>query len=63
MTTGWATEYLTLIEDCENRDYNLSDWERSFISSLSSQIANDKSPSPKQIETLDRIWEKATSRG
>lgn len=59
----WTSEYLTLIEDCERRSERLSDWEVGFIDSLSKQIAAGRRPTPKQIDTLDSVWEKATSRG
>jgi ferritin-like metal-binding protein YciE len=56
-------EYLTLIEDCENRESKLSDWQRTFIDSLRKQIEQGKAPTPKQIEKLDEAWEQATKRG
>ena len=59
----WADEYLTLIEDCEKRSGRLSDWELQFIDSLNKWILDGKRPTPKQIETLEGVWEKATSRG
>lgn len=61
--TTWADEYLTLIEDCERRSDRLSDWERGFVDSLYRQLAEGRQPTPKQIETLDAVWEKATKRG
>jgi dsDNA-binding SOS-regulon protein len=59
----WADEYLTLIEDCEHRSERLSDWEAQFIDSLRRQLENGKTPSPKQVDVLDNIWEKVTRRG
>lgn len=59
----WATEYLTLIEDCENRESKLSDWQRGFIDSLRKQIEEGRHPTLKQIEKLDEAWEQATKRG
>lgn len=59
----WADEYLTLIEDCEKRESRLSDWERSFIDSLRRQIEAGRPPTQKQIDSLDRTWERATARG
>ena len=59
----WADEYLVLIDDCEKREERLSDWERGFIDSLRRQIENGRRPSPKQIESLDAAWERATARG
>lgn len=59
----WSDEYMTLIEDCENRSDQLSDWELGFIDSLKNQITEGKAPSPKQIEKLDTAWERATRKG
>lgn len=59
----WAVEYLKMIEDCESRDRRMNEWEREFIDSLKTQIRRGKVPSAKQIEALDRTWEKATAKG
>ena len=59
----WADEYLTMLDDCEQREEQLTDWERGFVDSLRAWIERDRRPSDKQIETLDNIWEKATARG
>lgn len=56
----WSDEYVTLLDDCEKRSDRLSDWECQFVDSLQRQLVAGKRPSPKQIETLDNIWEKAT---
>lgn len=60
--SAWWEEYITLIEDCEKRSERLTGWECSFIDSLKRQVLDDKGPTTKQIEILDRIWEKATVR-
>jgi len=61
--SGWADEYQTLLDDCEKREERLTDWERGFVDSLGRQLAEGRRPSPKQVETLDGIWERATARG
>lgn len=61
--TTWQDEYVTLLEDCERREERLSDWERGFVDSLRRQIEQGRRPTPKQIEALDRAWERATARG
>lgn len=61
--TAWADEYVTLLEDCERRSEKLTDWELGFVDSLQRQLADGRRPTTKQIETLDRVWEKATARG
>lgn len=53
-------EHAQMIEDCEKRESNLSDWERSFIDSISMQMSRGGSLTDKQAETLDRIWERIT---
>lgn len=53
-------EVLEQIQDCENRSEKLSDWELSFIDSLSHQFSRTGSLSDKQIEILDRLWIKVT---
>lgn len=59
----WADEYLTLLDDCEKREERLTDWERGFVDSLRRQIEQGRRPSVKQIESLDKAWERATARG
>ena len=61
--TTWADEYMTMLDDCERREERLTDWERGFVDSLRRQIEQDRRPSAKQIETLDKCWERATARG
>lgn len=53
-------EVLEQIGDCENRSEKLSDWELQFIDSISQQLSKTGSLSSKQLETLDKIWEKVT---
>ena len=61
--SDWTSEYTTLLDDCASREERLTDWERGFVDSLSKQIADGRRPSPKQVETLDNVWERATARG
>lgn len=53
-------DHATMVTDCENRESKLSDWERGFIDSIGRQLAAGRSLSEKQIETLDKIWERIT---
>jgi hypothetical protein len=55
-----ADDIPAYIADCEARESKLSDWERSFIQSISEQFAKTGSLSTKQMERLDEIWEKVT---
>lgn len=57
---NWTDEYLNLIDDCEEQESKLNEWEGNFISSMKSQLENNKMPSQKQIETLEKIWDKVT---
>ena len=61
----WIDEYLQLVDDCEVRESRLTDWERNFLDSISRHL-NSPHPIPlstKQTETLDKIWERVTSKG
>lgn len=57
------TEHEKMIEDCENRDSQLSDWEREFIDSIKKRMADGHSLTQKQADRLDEVWKKATSKG
>lgn len=59
----WQNEYFKMIDDCEKRESMLSEWDCSFIESIRDKLEHEKPLSSKQIEKLDEIWEKATSRG
>lgn len=53
-------DWITLVEDCENREQHLSDWERQFIDSVRHQLDAGHPLTTKQSQTLDDIWEKVT---
>lgn len=53
-------EHQQMVTDCENRESKLTDWERSFIDSISRQLADGRRLSEKQAERLDAIWERVT---
>lgn len=49
-----------LIADCEARETKLSEWEAGFVQSIREQFNRKGSLSEKQLETLEKIWEKVT---
>ena len=57
------SEWMQMVEDCEARESRLSDWEREFIASISEQLGKGRTLTPKQAETLERVWDEATKRG
>jgi len=59
----WAQEYLQQVTDCENRESRLGDWDRTFIDSIRRQLEQGRTLTPKQIEKLDEVWERATKHG
>ncbi len=56
-------EWLDMIDDCEDRESQLSEWEAGFIDSIREWVEKGRSLSPKQDEALTRIWDRVTSRG
>lgn len=57
------TEHEQMVEDCEQRESRLTDWQRGFIDSIGKQLRDGRSLTAKQAEALDDIWESATARG
>lgn len=60
---GWQDEYLTMIEDCTKREDRMTDWEVQFVASIRLQLSQGKRLTYKQVDALDSVWEKVTSRG
>lgn len=60
---GWQAELLQLVDDCEQRESRLSDWDRKFLDSIRRQIEEGRTLTFKQQAKLDEIWDRATSRG
>lgn len=60
MTASTQDDHQQMVQDCENRDSKLTDWERGFIDSLGAQLAKGHRLSEKQAERLDDIWERVT---
>jgi hypothetical protein len=54
---------LQLIDDCENRESRLSDWDRQFIDSIKRQLEAGRPLTTKQLDKLGEVWERATARG
>ena len=61
----WRDEYYQQIDDCETdqRSKLLSSWECDFLASIRNRLDAKGTLSTKQVETLDNIWNKATSKG
>ncbi len=56
------SERTQMIDDCEKREGQLTDWERSFVASVAERLMTGRGLSGKQDETLTRIWDRVTSR-
>lgn len=59
----WRDEYYVLIADCRKRERHLSAWDADFLDSIESRLDDKKPLTPKQIECLEGIWERATKNG
>jgi hypothetical protein len=58
--SAFREECLQMIEDCEARESKCSEWEQSFIDSLSKQMGDGCSLTDKQYMKLESIWERVT---
>lgn len=55
-------DHLAMIEDCENRSEQLTEWEAGFIDSIRTRVQRDKPLSMKQAATLNNIWDRVTTK-
>lgn len=62
-TPEWAEEYVTMLNECDERGDRLADWEWGSLGLLRWQIKNGEQLSARQIGMLKSIWEKATAKG
>jgi hypothetical protein len=53
-------EYETMIEDCENRDHRLTEWERDFLDSIKVRVESWTRLTPGQVDKLNEVWERVT---
>ena len=61
--SDWLDEYQTMIEDCRKRDHMLSAWDADFLDSIEGRLGGNNTLTAKQVEKLEEIWNKATSKG
>lgn len=53
-------DHAQMIQDCESRESKLTDWERTFIDSLTKQVADGRALTEAQSEKLNEIWDRVT---
>lgn len=53
-------EHHQMVTDCMLRESKLTDWELTFIDSLSRQMEEGRMLSENQSEKLENIWERVT---
>lgn len=58
-----SKEIAQMIDDCQNRESQLNDWERSFLSTCGNMSDKNIMLSQPQLENLNRIWERVTANG
>lgn len=49
-----------MIDDCQNWQKKMNEWEQNFIASISQQYDERGTLSPAQHDKLESIWEKVT---
>ena len=63
MKPGDSAEITEMIQDCLDRDNQLSEWEADFMFSLDEQMSNRDWLSEKQYDILEKVWNRVTARG
>jgi hypothetical protein len=51
-------QQLDWLDECEEQESKLTEWERGFIESLRVQLGNERPLTEKQLSTLEGIWKK-----
>ena len=59
----WQEEYIQMIDDCEDRESRLSEWDIEFLESIRNRVEQGISLTSSQEKCLTDIWEKATKNG
>lgn len=57
------SEYLQMIEDCENRSWRLNAWSEEFLASIKKRCLSMTRLTERQVDKLNEIWDEATSGG
>lgn len=57
------SDQLMMIDDIQQRESKLSEWEASFVADLDSRIDCGKSLTEKQDAKLEEIWDRVTQNG
>jgi len=52
-----------MIADCEKRESRMTEWEATFVDSISKQVADGRALSAKQTDRLIAIWDRVTGNG
>ena len=55
-----AEEIAAMVNDCIERESKLTDWENTFIASCSELIDRGWMLSEKQVDIINRIWDRVT---
>ena len=53
-------EFQQMLEDCEERESKLTEWEQGFIQSMRDKFDRGYPITEPMDETLTKIWEKVT---
>lgn len=61
MTEAWRGDYLRMVATIEKSE-NLTDWEKSFLSSFKTVINSTRIPTAKQIETIGNLFDRKAGR-
>lgn len=57
------SDYLEMIDDCFDREDEMTCWEFDFIGSVKRYIDEIKTITEKQANKVEEIWERVTQKG
>lgn len=57
-----TSTYLDMIQDCEHRIAQCTDWERNFLASARARMNSGVNLTKAQVDTLEKLWDRVTTR-
>ena len=61
--TTWTDAYYDTIKACRRQKHLLKQWDISFLDSIENYLNQEKPLTHKQIQALDKIWQRVTKFG
>ena len=56
-----VVEQAARVEDCQDRESKLNEWECGFIEDMDALLAKGTTLTPRQDDVLEKLWDRVTN--